>query len=177
MVILNSNGKCINRTVVLDVETTGLSPEHGDRIIEVGAVALQGNLVIDEFHSLICVDRTIHPDAERIHGITKYMLCGQPKAEYVFPKFHRFIEGSVLVAHYAAFDLSFIAHEFGRFKLDLRQPYLCTLALGRKMFPELDRHDLGSLYRHLYNSAPEILHRALEDAEVAAKIWVKFNQL
>jgi DNA polymerase-3 subunit epsilon len=175
MVILDSNGKCINRTVVLDIETTGLSPEHGDRVIEVGAIALEGKSIVNEFHSLIDTERPIDPDAGRIHRITKYMLCGQPKAEYVFQKFHRFIEESVLVAHYAAFDLSFIAHEFGRLKLDLRQPYLCTLALGRKMFPDLDRHDLGSLYRHLYNSEAEIKHRALEDAKVTAKIWIKLD--
>ena len=176
MIVLDSNGKPIHRTVVFDVETTGLSPESGDRVIEVGAVALEQEKIVDEFHSLVYTERTINLAAGRVHGITKEMLCGQPKAEAVFMKFHKFIEGSVLVAHYAAFDLSFAAHEFGRLKLDLRQPYFCTLAIGRKMFPELDRHDLGSLYRHLYNSDPVIMHRAFEDARITAKVWIKLAQ-
>jgi len=59
MVILDSNGKRIQRTVVFDVETTGLSPRLGDRIIEIGAVALEGKTIVDEFHSLISVDQPI----------------------------------------------------------------------------------------------------------------------
>jgi hypothetical protein len=76
MILLDSNGKPYRRTIVFDVETTGLYPEAGDWVIEVGAVALDGETVLDEFHSLINVDRPIDPEAQRVHGITKEMLAG-----------------------------------------------------------------------------------------------------
>jgi DNA polymerase III subunit epsilon len=169
MIILDSNGIPINRTVVFDVETTGLSPEQGDRVIEIGALALDGETIVDEFHSFIDSDQPIHPSAQKIHGITREMLKGQPKAEEVMPRFRVFLENSILVAHYADFDLSFVGSEFRRLGINFRQPYYCTLALGRKMFPELDRYDLRSLYKHLYSSELEIRHRALEDARITAK--------
>lgn len=176
MIILDSNGIPINRIVVFDVETTGLAPEQGDRVIEIGAVALDGETIVDEFHSLIDTDQPIDPAAQKVHGITKEMLEGQPRAEVVMLRFRSFIEGSIMVAHYADFDLSFVGCEFKRLGINFRQPYYCTLALGRRMFPELERHDLGTLYKHLYNSETEIKHRALEDAKIATMIWFKLNQ-
>jgi len=176
-IILDSNDKPYRRTVVFDVETTGLYPEADDRIIEIGAMALVGDTILDEFHSLIDLDRPISTEAQRIHGITQEMLAGQPRAEEVLPQFRSFIEDSIMVAHSAEFDLSFVGSEFRRLKLDFSQPYYCTLALGRKVFPGLERHDLGSLYKHLYGELPLITHRALDDAWIAAMIWMKLNQL
>ncbi len=173
MILLASNGKPYRRTVVFDVETTGLYPDAGDRIIEIGAVALAGATIVDEFHSLIDVDRPIDPGARKIHGITKEMLIGQPRADVVMPRFRLFIEGSVVVAHCAEFDLSFVGNDFRRLKLGFSQPYYCTLTHGRQMFPELNNHDLGSLYEHLYGARPMITHRALEDAKLATMIFQK----
>ncbi len=176
MIILDSNGKPYNRTVVFDVETTGLSPESGDRIIEIGAIALDGDTFVDEFHSLIDMDRQIDQAAQRVHGITKEMLSGQPKAETVLPRFRSFIESSVMVAHYSDFDLKFVWSEFKRLRIVFRAPYYCTLALGRRVFPKLKRYDLGSLYQHLFNEKPRNMHRALEDARITAKIIIRLNQ-
>jgi DNA polymerase-3 subunit epsilon len=175
MIILDSNGKRIKRNVVFDVETTGLSLEHGDRVIEIGAVALDGTEIIDEFHSLISVYRPIDPDAGCVHGITAEMLCDQPRAEQIMPQFHSFIGNSLLVAHSAEFDMRFIGGEFARLKLRLRNAYCCTLALGRKLLPGLPRHDLETLYRELYGRAPDRLHRALDDARTTAEIWIKLS--
>ena len=175
MIMLDSNGIPINRTIVFDVETTGLAPEQGDRVIEIGAVALDGETIVDEFHSLIDTDQPIDPAAQKVHGITKEMLEGQPRAEVVMLRFRSFIEGSIMVAHYADFDLSFVGCEFKRLGINFRQPYYCTLALGRKMFPELKRHDLETLYRQFYKRQPKRIHRALEDARMAAKIWIKLS--
>ena len=130
MVILDLNGICIERTVVFDVETTGLSPRLGDRVIEIGAVALNGEKIVDEFHSLIRVDQPIHPAAQRIHGITEKMLSGQPRPEQVIPQFHVFIENSVLVAHNANYDMMFMGSEFARLNLDFRNVFFCTLLSG-----------------------------------------------
>ncbi len=178
MIILDSNGKPILRTVVFDVETTGLSPELGDRVIEVGAVALSQYKIVDEFHSLIFVDQPIDPEAGRVHGITEKMLRGRPRAEKVMPRFRDFIGGSIMVAHNVDFDLRFIGSEFARMKLGgLRNAFYCSLEIGRKLLPELPRHDLETLYRELYGRSPARLHRALDDARIAAAIWVKLSSL
>jgi DNA polymerase III subunit epsilon len=76
MIILDSNGQPYRRTVVFDVETTGLYPEAGNRIIEIGAVALDEKSIVDEFHSLIYVERPIDPEAQRVHGIAKKYWWG-----------------------------------------------------------------------------------------------------
>lgn len=175
MIILDSNGKHILRTVVFDVETTGLSLEFGDRVIEVGAVALEHDKIVDAFHSLVDVDRPIDPAAGRVHGITEEMLRGQPRAEMVMPRFHSFIGDSLLVAHSAEFDLRFIGSEFTRLKLGLRNAFCCTLEIGRILFPDLPRHDLESLYREIYGRSPDRLHRALDDARATAEVWVKLS--
>lgn len=133
---------------------------------------MDGVKIVDEFHSLIDVDRPIDPKAQRVHGITKEMLAGQPRAEEVMPRFRSFIEGSIMIAHSADFDMSFIDSEFRRLKLDFRQPYYCTLTLVRKMFPELEGYDLANLYLHFYGTRPVLTHRALDDAVITAAIWV-----
>ena len=77
------------RYVTLDVETTGLSPRNGHRIIEIGAVAIEGGSISEEFWSLVSVDRKIPQKAQRIHGITDEMLDGQPGAKEVLPRLYR----------------------------------------------------------------------------------------
>jgi DNA polymerase III epsilon subunit family exonuclease len=141
MLILDSKGKRCYRSVVFDVETTGLSTRLGDRVIEIGAVAIEGRKVVDEFHSLINVDQPINPFAQMAHGITKEMLKGQPRADVVMPKFHKFVRKSLLVAHNASFDVRFMSNEFSLVNLDLTNVCFCTLKLGRSMFPDLASHE------------------------------------
>jgi len=176
MLLLDSKGKRGYRSVVFDVETTGLSTRLGDRVIEIGAVAIEGNKVVDEFHSLIQVNQPINPFAQMVHGITKEMLQGQPAADVVMPKFHAFIQKSLLVAHNASFDVRFMSHEFSLLKLDLNNVCFCTLKLGRSMFPALASHDLETLYKQFYKKPPQEMHRALQDARTTAKIWMKLER-
>jgi DNA polymerase III epsilon subunit family exonuclease len=175
MVILDSKGKRVYRSVVFDVETTGTSIKSGDRVIEIGAVAVEGKTIVDEFHSLIDTSQPINPFAFRVHGITKEMLDGQPTANKVIPKFKKFIKNSILVAHNASFDMRFMQNEFSRHNLKLNNMCLCTLKLGRAFYPEIEAHDLLTLYREFYFKPPGRLHRALEDARATAKIWIKMS--
>ena len=122
--------------VVVDLETTGLSSRR-DRIIEIGAVAGEGRLITDEFHSLIDAGQPIHRQAQRVHGISEAMLRGQPQPEEVLTKFYRFLGRSSLVAHNAPFDVGFLRHEFGRLGLGLTNRHYCTLRLARQRFPRL----------------------------------------
>lgn len=161
------------RHVVIDVETTGLSPARGDRVIEVGAVALEAGEVVGEFVSLIAAGRSIPHHVSRIHGITDEMLRGQPRPEEVYPALREFIGASALVAHNARFDLAFLRHEFGRLGLGLGNRAVCTLVMARQRLPHLADHRLETVARHLLGGLPAAcrLHRALDDARLTARVW------
>jgi DNA polymerase III subunit epsilon len=163
------------RCVVVDVETTGLSPRKGDRVIEVGAVAIEKKQITEEFHTLIHINKPIPAAAREIHGITNEMLIGQPKPEEAYPRFREFIRNSTLVAHNAAFDIGFLRAEFERQGFGLSNPYFCTLKLSRARYPRLRNHRLETVCRHLFGRSTDAIqqHRALADARMTARVWVE----
>jgi DNA polymerase-3 subunit epsilon len=162
--------------VVVDLETTGFSPAR-DRVIEIGAVAVEGGGIVEEFHSLIDPGRTVPGQAQRVHGITDEMLRGQPLPDEILPDFHRFIGQSRLVAHNAPFDLGFLRGEFARLGFGLANRYHCTLQLSRRALPSLPNHRLETVARHLFGRLDdkERLHRALADARLTARVWMALN--
>ncbi len=164
--------------MAFDVETTGLSPKDGDRIIEIGAVAIEEGKIVNDFQSLINVDRHIPRSVQQIHNITNKMLIGKPKPEEVIPKFQKFIKDSALVAHNAKFDITFLLWEFTLLKIDIRNKYFCTLELSRKLYPRLPNHKLETVFRHLFGERHEKAqrHRALEDARLTAMIWLEMRK-
>ncbi|MBW1940905.1 MAG: 3'-5' exonuclease [Deltaproteobacteria bacterium] len=163
--------------VAFDVETTGLSPLQGHRVVEIGAVRMNSGMITSEFHSLIDCGRTIPKAIQRITGINDDMLCGQPSPDVVFKGFQRFIGKAVLVAHNARFDRSFLRYEFNRLGWTLSNRTRCTLALSRRKLPRLSNHRLATVARHLFGELPAgvQLHRALDDARLAGKIWMALN--
>ena len=163
------------RHVVLDIETTGLSPRRGHRIIEIGAIVIENERLVEEFCSLVKVDRTIPPEVQRIHGITDEMLANEPGAEEVLPRLYAFLGDGVIVAHNARFDLGFLRHEFGRLSLPLRNRSVCTLEMCRRLYPRLPDYKLDTVYRHLFGEIRADIrrHRALDDAWMAARIWME----
>jgi DNA polymerase-3 subunit epsilon len=166
------------RSVVLDLETTGFSPHRGDRVIEIGAVAVAAGEIVAEFQSLIRVPRAIPWQASQVHGITDAMLAGQPLPEKVYPELYEFIGGSTLVAHNARFDLTFLRYELGLLGLALNNRHLCTLELARRRLPHLDNHRLETIARHLLGPLPveTRLHRAFDDARLTARVWLAMEQ-
>lgn len=167
-----------NRHVVVDVETTGLSTAGGDRVIEIGAVNIQDREIVSEFATLIDPGVCIPWGAQRIHGITDGMLIGQPTPEQVIPLFNEFIRESVLIAHNAPFDLRFLRSEFDRLRMGLPHRHICTLEMSRSRFPRLRDHKLETVYRHLFGATARSgrRHRALADARMTAKIWLKMEE-
>ncbi len=163
------------RFIAVDVETTGLSTKRGDRIIEIGAVAVEGMNLCEEFHCLVNVKERIHWAAQQVHGITEEMLLGKPRAEEVMPEFRKFIADHALVAHNARFDMGFISNEFLRLGMGLTNPCHCTLELSRRMYPRLRNHKLETVYRHLFGRIPGEAkrHRALDDARLVARMWME----
>jgi len=99
------------RHIVLDIETTGLSPRRGHRIIEIGAIAIEDGHPAETFCSLVKIDRKIPLEAQRIHGIRDEMLEGEQRAEEVLPKLYDFLGNGVIVAHNARFDVEFLRYE------------------------------------------------------------------
>lgn len=168
------NDKWSSRIVALDVETTGLSPSHGHRVIEIGAVAIENGRMIKEFHALVNPGRRISRAAQEVHGITDEMLVGHPSPEIVYPEFHRFITGSLLVAHNAPFDIAFLRHEFYRLGLSLNQSVVCTLDRSRRYCRGLSNYRLETVARYFLGELPfdGKHHRALDDARLVAQVWM-----
>ncbi len=163
------------RHVVVDLETTGLSPRQGHRIIEIGAVAVEGGAIVDEFTTLIDAGVPIPTTVQAILGITGDMLEGQPTTEEALLHFSTFIADSTLIAHNAAFEVSFLRHEFARLKMGFPNRHLCTLEMSRRRIPHLPDYTLETVYLYLFPD-PAFLrqnHRALDDARMTAKIWLR----
>lgn len=161
------------RDVIFDVETSGLSPASGGRVIEIGAVAVLDGKSIAEFSTLIDVDCTIHWAAERVHGINRTMLRGQPGPREAWQEFINFAGPSRLVAHNARFDAGFLHAELSRLDLKLSNPIFCSLVESRRRFPRLPSHRLEAVARHVLGGIPDDcrLHRALDDARLLARVW------
>lgn len=145
----------------LDFETTGLSPDRGDRAIEVAVVRGRVGETPRRWSTLLDPGRPV--DATEIHGITDEMLRGQPGFAEMAPTLTRLLKGAVLVAHNARFDLSFLKMEYARAGLWAPEtPVLDTLGLSRRVLA-LRSHSLGSVIEHL-GLARSRAHRALDDA-------------
>ncbi|HOH80458.1 MAG TPA: 3'-5' exonuclease [Methanoregulaceae archaeon] len=163
---------------VFDVETTGLYPRRGDRIIEIGAISIRDGIVNGGFHSMVHVEKKITKGAKQIHGITDDMLVDGPVPEVVYPRFQAFIKDSVLIAHNARFDMAFLRAEFHRLGLGLANRHICTLEMSRRRYPELGDYALPTVYRYIFGAVPEGTqrHRALDDARMAAGICMEMTR-
>ena len=173
--LLNST----NRYVALDVETTGFSPKNDDRVIEIGAVAIEDQSIVAEFSSLIDVGKKIPWRAQQVHGITNEMLQDEPEPDVVWTEFYNFIAGSILIAHNASFDIRFLKHEFALLGMSLNNGSLCTLKMSRKLYPNLPNHKLETVSRYLLGKSCEQMqmHRALDDAKLAGMIWLELEKI
>ncbi|MBV7315321.1 PolC-type DNA polymerase III [Shewanella sp. NIFS-20-20] len=164
--------------IVLDFETTGLSPHQGDRAIEIGAVKLLNGEVIDTFQQLINPNRRISRFIEDYTGITNTMLSTAPSAEEVMRDFRHFIGDSPLVAHNASFDKRFLDAELARVNIQYPGQFACSMLIARRLFQQAPSHKLGDLvaFNHIENDG--VFHRALADAQMTAKLWqVMINEL
>ncbi|MDQ6964559.1 MAG: DNA polymerase III subunit epsilon [Mariprofundales bacterium] len=163
------------RYVILDTETTGLSPQSGHKMVEIGAIAVRNREVSSEvFHHYINPLRDIPQEVVRIHGITNDRVKGSPAFPEIADQFLDFIEGSTLVIHNAAFDLNFIMSELSAAgKRDIGDMLVVdTLAMARKRFVGqknsldllCDRFNIDRQHRNL--------HGALLDSELLAEVYL-----
>jgi single-stranded-DNA-specific exonuclease len=161
--------------VVLDVETTGLSPESSE-MVEVAAVRIKNFAVLEEFHSLIRPRVPIPPQLTAIHGITNEMVEDAPGLEDIFPKLMKFIGSSTVVAHNARFDVGFLSRASREIlEEDFTNPVLDTLALAREHF-KLPSHALGNLARDLKIDLL-VAHRALSDCHATVEVFRRAEEI
>jgi DNA polymerase III subunit epsilon len=161
---------------VFDVETTGLNPRKGDRIVEIAGARVEGEMPHKEttFTTLVNPEQPVSWEAKQVHNITDADLVGAPLITEVLPKFLEFAGGSILVAHNAEFDLGFLEAEkelcWGY--VDIPE-CLCTLHLSRSVFPGEYRHNLDAVASRLGLPARQGHHRALSDVLQTANVFLK----
>lgn len=166
------------RQVVLDTETTGLDPQQGHRVIEIGCVEIQNRrLTGRHFHQYLNPDREIDEAAIEVHGITTQFLADKPRFEQVEADFLAFVSGAELVIHNAPFDIGFLDNELklsgsGQGKMANCCAILDSLVLAREKHPG-QRNNLDALCkRYGVDNTQRDLHGALLDAEILADVYL-----
>ncbi|MTI15184.1 3'-5' exonuclease [Sansalvadorimonas verongulae] len=162
-----------NTVVVLDFETSGLSPNLGDRAIEVGAVLLENGSITDRYQSLINPGFRVDSFIERLTGISNTMLRSAPSATGVFKELARFIGNHNLVAHNASFDKKFMDAEMALARQSYQGTFACSMLIARRIYQNAPDHKLGTLVRYKKLPLAGEFHRALADAEMTANLWIK----
>jgi len=158
--------------VVVDVEATGAKTPP-NRLIELGAYRIRGGRIVDKFLSLVNPEIPIPRFVMALTGISNEMVKSAPVFAEVAPRWLDFVSDSVLIAHNAAFDTSFLNHEISRVYPGHRMfnPHLCTVRLSRRVLPDLNNHRLDTIANHF--SIPIISrHRAGSDALATAEIFL-----
>ncbi len=161
--------------VVFDIETTGFSPVN-NRIIEIGAVRICDGEVVERFSTFVNPRVPIPFEIEKLTGIRDDMVLDAPSIETVLPEFLAFCEDCVLVAHNAGFDMSFIVENAARQGLSASFTYVDTVGMARVLLPNQAKHTLDAVAKTL-NVSLENHHRAVDDAECTALIFIKFLKM
>ncbi len=161
--------------VVFDIETTGFSPEK-NKIIEIGAVRIEQGQITDHFSTFVDPQIPIPYDIEKLTGIHDEMVQGAPTIDEILPDFLAFSEGAVMVAHNAEFDISFISRNAGPLGLVFPETVIDTVSLARILLPQMKRYRLDSIAKALHIPL-ESHHRAVDDAESTALIFLKFVEM
>ena len=164
------------REIVLDTETTGLSPDNGDRVVEIGCVELINHVpTSNTFQVYLNPEKQMDPGAEKVHGLTNEFLVDKPKFIDVADDFLSFIGSSTLVAHNADFDVGFLNSELSRAKKEKIKSnrVVDTLKIARTKYPGA-RNSLDALCKRfsIDNSNRE-LHGALLDSELLAEVYLE----
>ena len=165
----------------MDTETTGLSPDNGDRILELGCVELMHRkLTGRNFHYYINPERESHEEALNVHGITTEFLQDKPKFAQIVDEFLAYVKGADIIIHNAPFDMGFLNKELELaghppFKEHVGQ-VMDTLAMAKEIYPG-KRNSLDALCERLgVSNAARTLHGALLDAELLADVYINLTR-
>lgn len=161
--------------VVIDLETTGLNPRV-DEVMEIGAVKTRNGEVIEEFHTFVR-PKVLKDKSLEITGITAEMLRDAPEFESVAERLLNFLEGTVLVAHNADFDMTFLKNAYARLGVDFNPPYVDTLRLASALLRNRLRSFSLDRLAELFGLGPFQHHRALDDAKMTTNVFWKLVEL
>jgi len=169
------------RQIFLDTETTGLSAESGDRVIEIGCIEMDSRRMTGRtLHFYLNPERRSHPDAIKIHGLTDEFLADKPLFASVADELLEFVAGAEIVIHNAAFDVGFLNEElrrvgrpkFGESVLKVTD----SLLMAREMFPG-KANSLDALCKRLeVDNSNRALHGALLDAGLLAEVYIRMTR-
>lgn len=174
--VTNGKGQRLDGSfVVFDIETTGFSPLTC-KIIEIGAVRVENGEITDRFSTFVNPKVPIPFRIERLTSINDGMVMGAPPIEEVLPEFLKFCKGAVMVAHNADFDMSFIIENCHRLGLPDDFTYVDTVGMARFLLPALNRFKLDTVAKAVGVNLQHH-HRAVDDAECTAHIFVKFVEM
>lgn len=172
------------RQIFLDTETTGLDAANGDRLVEIGCIEMVDRRYIEgaagRFHHYVNPQRSSHPDALRVHGITDEFLADKPLFADIVQDFLAFVRGAELIIHNAAFDVGFIDAELARLKLPPLREHAAritdSLLLAREQFPG-KANSLDALCKRLeVDNSGRDLHGALLDAGLLAEVYIRMTR-
>jgi DNA polymerase-3 subunit epsilon len=167
-----------NSFVVVDIETTGLDATY-DSIIEVSAIRVHNDEVIDTFSSLIKhphLNLNDYPYIIELTGITQNMLDTAQPEDIVLKNFYSFIKNSVLIGHNINFDINFLYDSFAKYNVQFSNDFVDTLRLSRRLLPDLPHHRLSDISQY-FNISTEGAHRALRDCEITLQCYNKLQDL
>jgi DNA polymerase-3 subunit epsilon len=169
------------RQIFLDTETTGLSPEAGDRVIEIGCVEMVNRRLTDNnLHFYLNPQRSSHEDALRVHGLTDEFLADKPLFAHVADDLLQYLQGAEIIIHNASFDVGFLNEELKRLGRPKFPTFVSTvtdsLTLAREMFPGKS-NSLDALCRRLeVDNTNRTLHGALLDAGLLAEVYIRMTR-
>jgi len=171
----------MTRQIFFDTETTGLDADKGDRIIEIGCLEMvDRRMTGNNLHLYLNPERSSHPDALKVHGLTDEFLADKPKFADVADELLQFLAGAELVIHNAGFDVSFVNAELRRLKkgaiTDVVGKVTDSLLMAREMFPG-KANSLDALCRRLeVDNSNRTLHGALLDAGLLAEVYIRMTR-
>ena len=154
---------------VIDFETSGLSPQQGDRAIEIGVSILEAGEIVDTYQSLMNPGVPISYQIQSLTGISQSMVDSANPNSEVMGEASKFIGRLPIVAHNASFDRKFYTSELSRIGLPYSDPFICTMLISRRLYPNSSNHKLATL-AHLHGISTFGHHRALADAVMTSKL-------
>ncbi len=162
--------------VLVDIETTGLSPIN-DEIIEIGAIKVKENKIVDEYNELIKINRRLSPFITNLTGITDAMLKNGKLPNVVFKEFVDFIEDDVIIGHNVNFDYGFLSDKCKKYiNYNLENERIDTMYLAKKLVPNSINYKLGTLAKY-FNVSYQGAHRGLKDVEITYEVYNHLRKL
>ena len=172
----NSLFRIVDDYVLVDIETTGLSPQRDD-IIEIGAIKVKENEIIDTYSSLIYTNRRLPYFITKLTGITNDMLEEGREIDKVLIDFLNFVGDDIIIGHNVNFDISFLHDKCNKYlNRNLSNDFIDTMRLARKLVPESPNYKLGTLAK-VFNIDYSNAHRGLKDVEITYEVYNKLREI